>query len=580
MSSPAATPLTVRRGLWRWLIALVATVALVVSGSGLVVFAQSGAGESQGPQFVPADTPIYIEARLDMPAGQDEAVAQMLTAFPGFADAGAFDMKIDELIGSLGAQMGVAVPEGSLFGDVLTGEIGIAVGDLETIMTGGGDPALLIGMAVADPAAAASMAEALMGRADAEVSETTYNDVAIMTDESSTPPTSMAMHGDWMLLGNGSSQVEAAIDVLDGNVPSLADNPDYTTAVSRLPSARLGAAYVNLAAFGSLVDMAGMMAEGQVGVALPTVDLAAMLPKDMVMSLSAEADRMNLDVFVTPGEQTPAAVVGESDLASAFPADTQIYLETRELGAAVQAGLNGLVEVMAAQQPMTDEMGSNPMAQLEMLFGDQSPVTAMLGVPLPEFLDFVGDTSMGASLSSDGLWLGIAGEVNDQAAAQQRVTSLMTIIRLLTAQEGSGISVATDTVDGVDVTTITVPLDQMLAESGLPITVGNTISVALDGNKLLIGMGDFVQSAIASDGTDSLATNAGYIDALGDDTPNAGVTYVNVSSLLSALDPMLAMMAPQWADIAPYATGIDRMIVVPTADDEVLSARMTVIVGQ
>ena len=90
MSTPVAPAKDGRRGLWRWSIAFVATVALVVSGSGLVVFAQSGGGESEGPVFVPADYPIYLEARLDMPEGQGEALAQMMTAFPGFNDPGTF----------------------------------------------------------------------------------------------------------------------------------------------------------------------------------------------------------------------------------------------------------------------------------------------------------------------------------------------------------------------------------------------------------------------------------------------------------------------------------------------------------
>jgi hypothetical protein len=97
---------------------------------------------------------------------------------------------------------------------------------------------------------------------------------------------------------------------------------------------------------------------------------------------------------------------------------------------------------------------------------------------------------------------------------------------------------------------------------------------------LLIGMGDFVENAIIADPADSLGASAGYTDALAGDTANAGVTYINVSSLLAALDPMLAMMAPEWEMIAPYATGVDRMIVVPTADEEVARARMSVIVGQ
>ncbi len=97
---------------------------------------------------------------------------------------------------------------------------------------------------------------------------------------------------------------------------------------------------------------------------------------------------------------------------------------------------------------------------------------------------------------------------------------------------------------------------------------------------LLVGLGDYVENAIIADQADSLGASEGYIDALAGDTANAGVTYVNVSSLLAALDPMLAMMAPEWEMIAPYAAGVDRMIVVPTADEEVARARLSVIVGQ
>jgi len=120
----------------------------------------------------------------------------------------------------------------------------------------------------------------------------------------------------------------------------------------------------------------------------------------------------------------------------------------------------------------------------------------------------------------------------------------------------------------------------MLAESGLPISVGDTIDVALTDDQLLIGLGDFVENAIVADPAGSLGNSAGYTDAIADDTTNTGLMYLNIGSLLSVLDPMLSMMAPEWSEIAPYATGLDRMVVVGTADDEVLGARMTVIVGQ
>jgi hypothetical protein len=51
----------------------------------------------------------------------------------------------------------------------------------------------------------------------------------------------------------------------------------------------------------------------------------------------------------------------------------------------------------------------------------------------------------------------------------------------------------------------------------------------------------------------------------GDDTTNSGVVYANIGSLLGILDPMLAVLMPEWADIAPYATALDRFVAVGTA---------------
>ena len=579
MSTPTAMVSTSRRGLARWSVAAVATAALVVSGSGLVAFAQSGAGESQGPAFVPADAAAYVEARLDMPGGQADALAQMLTAFPGFADPGSFDMKVDEVLAGLSAEMGVAVPAGDLIGDVLTGEIGLALGDLESAMMGG-DPSLLIGLAVADAESASAVMDALVAQSAMPMTESTYNDVTIYTDPSSSPPMSVAMHSDWMLIGTGEEMVQRSIDVLDGAAPGLADEPDFATAWGRLPDARLGAAYVDFAPLTGLVDMATMVAEGETGMSVPTDDIMALLPNDMVASLAAESDRLNLEVLVTPGVPGAEARVHESDLALSFPADTQIYLEMRDVGSGLQTILEEGVALLAAQDmgAMDDTMG---MSEIDMLLSEDSPITALLGVPLPEFLDFVGDTGVGASLSSDGLMLGIAGEVIDAEAAEERVTSLLTILRMfLLSGEDPGMGIESTEVAGVEVTTITLPIDQVLAESGLPVAVGDSIDVALTEDMLLIGVGDFVENAIIGDPADSLGASEGYVDALAGDTANAGVTYVNVSSLLAALDPMLAMMAPEWEMIAPYATGVDRIIVVPTADDEVARARMSVIVGQ
>ena len=202
-------------------------------------------------------------------------------------------------------------------------------------------------------------------------------------------------------------------------------------------------------------------------------------------------------------------------------------------------------------------------------------------MPLPEFLDFVGDTGVGAGLSSDGLLARHrrrGHRPRDRAGARYQPADHPAHVPAV--GEDPGIAIDSADVAGVEVTTITLPLDQLAAESGLPLTIGNDIDVALTNDMLLVGLGDYVENAILADQADSLGASEGYIDALAGDVANAGVTYVNVSSLLAALDPMLAMMAPEWEMIAPYAAGVDRMIVVPTADEEVTRARLSVIVGQ
>jgi len=580
MSTPASPRTAPRRGLARWTVAAAATAALVISGSGLVAFAQSGDGASQGPEFVPADAIAYVEGRLDLPGGQEEALAQMLTAFPGFADAGAFGLKKDEAVTMLGEQMGVSI-DGDLIGDVLTGEVAVAVSDLEGMMMGD-DPSVIIGLAAADADAASQVLDGLMAQASVAPEMTSYNDATIYTDASSSPPASLTVYDDWVLLGTSLDLVEQSIDVLDGSAPGLVADESFKTAWSRLPSPRMGAAWMDLGSFGSLLDMASGMAASQTGVAIPG-NLMAMLPTGMTASLVSEDDRLNLDVLVTPGEQTPDLPVRESDLASSFPADTQVYLETRELGAAIKGGLDQLFDSLEAQAAADGEaVDASGMGDMLSALGPDGPITAMLqGVALPDFLDFVADAGVGAGLSSDGVWLGIAGRVNDEAVAQERLDNLVSLLAGLTVgMSDQGVSLETNDVDGVSVTTLTLPLDQSLAGSGVPFATGDRVELALDGDHLLIGSADFVRSALASDGTGSLADSAGYVDALAGDTANSGVLYVNIGSLLSTLDPMLAMMSPEWESLAPYATALDRFIAVGTADDELLHSRMTVIVGQ
>ena len=152
MTTPAVTTTASRRGPWRWFVALIATVLLVVSGSGLVVFAASGDAEAQGPEWVAAGAPVYVEARVDMAGGQGDAVAQMLTAFPLFADANSFELKMDEAFdGAIAGASGGAMTWTGDIESVVTGEMGLALPDLESAVMGS-EPTVLVGVAHSDAA--------------------------------------------------------------------------------------------------------------------------------------------------------------------------------------------------------------------------------------------------------------------------------------------------------------------------------------------------------------------------------------------------------------------------------------------
>ncbi len=88
MSSLPASATAPRRGRWRWSVALLATVLMVVRlrAGGL----RPERGRCQpGAGLRASGRAVYVEGRLDMPDGQEEALADFLTAFPGFTDAAA-----------------------------------------------------------------------------------------------------------------------------------------------------------------------------------------------------------------------------------------------------------------------------------------------------------------------------------------------------------------------------------------------------------------------------------------------------------------------------------------------------------
>ena len=116
------------------------------------------------------------------------------------------------------------------------------------------------------------------------------------------------MHGDWMLIGTGEARW-----CRSPSTSSTATRPAWPTIPTSPPP---GAACrtpdwvppgSTSRPFTALLDLATMMAARRADRhgSLPPEEIAALLPKDMVASLAADTDRLNLEVLVTPAEGTP-----------------------------------------------------------------------------------------------------------------------------------------------------------------------------------------------------------------------------------------------------------------------------------
>jgi hypothetical protein len=83
----------------RWVIALVGAILIVSAGVGVTVFAVGSQSNAPiGPTFLPATTPLFAEARFDLPGTERDNIIKLIAHFPGFADTSSFDTKVDDAL--------------------------------------------------------------------------------------------------------------------------------------------------------------------------------------------------------------------------------------------------------------------------------------------------------------------------------------------------------------------------------------------------------------------------------------------------------------------------------------------------
>ena len=319
----------------------------------------------------------------------------------------------------------------------------------------------------------ASLAKLVSGPNMASVTSEEYAGTTIWSSDSGSSITALAPTDGLLLLSNDITELKASLDLLAAGGPSLADDATYQAAIATLPADRVGAFYVDSAQLkDALLPLAEQSLQAQPSMGISSDQLKAglaLLPPTITGYIRVDADHLTfrLDAPVAEGS---ALSVRSTDIASKMPADTIVYLETRDLGGGLKTILSQLKSLLAAQG------NDQALAQIE----------ALLGTGLDSYLDWVQDVGIGASLSAAGPSVGLVATVSDEATGQQRIDSLLMLIRAISATaDPSPVDITTEDVNGTKVTTISLT-DASGMTARLPVEA--RISIALGDGHLYLGL--------------------------------------------------------------------------------------------
>jgi hypothetical protein len=530
---------------------------MLVATTGEVVYAQTGS--TGGPAYAPASTVLWAEVRLDLPGSQEEDLQELLGHLPGFADPSALESKVNELLDQV-------VSQASSGGASWTGDIdpwsnrqfGLAlleIPDSPSASSGStslqGPPSMVVGLGVKDRTALEARLASFLTQEPISTEQYAGATVTTVGDH-----VSYAVTDQYLLVAPAADDVKASLDVLADNAPGLADDPAFSAAASRIPADRLAAFYFVLSALRPFIEA---QMSGQPGTEM-VLDMLDQLPTWISGYAQASADHLTLAVDLQLPASVPMPSMRETDLASHFPAGTFMYLEMRDLGTTLRGALESLV-------PQLPSDATKDLPQIERI----------LGAPLPQFLEPVQDAALGLSFADGKFQGGIAATLSDPDTAQKRLTNVLALIRLMGSSDDAPFTISESEVAGVPVTTYTFKDAQGRSMFAAPVVPA--ISVAISGDHLYLGLGDFVATALTQDAATSLASDARFGQALATaGSPNTGIVLLDIAGLQSLFESSGAADEGYTTDVKPWLDALDYLVASSTSDGDTVSAKLQLFV--
>ena len=555
-------------------IVLAATIGLVL---GLVVL--SGRGESAlGPSasYVPADAAMYMEARLDLPAGQRASLRAILERFPAVNPDDVLGAALAETLDeALSSSTNASIDYSTDVAPWFDGRVAIALLDYPL----NADPmamelpstAALLG--VRDLAAATSFADAVraeLAPAGASFSSSEHAGVTIWSLEVDAV-TEMPMGGvgfayavtdDQLLLANGLGTIETLLDVQGGSGESLAQRDELADLTAHLPDEWTGV---------MTLDLEAMMAATRAQLETSSPELADALsgyldaiPSFVVTTIGVEDDAVRFDGVTTKPGGDFAPSNGARELAASVPGDAIFFADGPNVGSGLTQAITGMRAILAAAPE-----GATVGEQIEQ-------AEAVLGADLEDFVSWIGSGAIAAGSDGSTPWFGLVLEASDPAAAELRLGQLRALVELAAMDPSAQVEVSTEDIGGVEVTSISVATD---STGGLMPVTEFVVQYALDGETAVIGFGDsFVGRALAVAPGASLADSERFgvaIERFGGDD-NAGAFFLDLVALRDAVEmavPDIDAMPGYATEVRPNLDPLDYLAGVTRVEDGAVVSR-------
>jgi Protein of unknown function (DUF3352). len=542
-----------KSGRLRW--AAAAAVLAVVVGATIAVAAllTGSTAQSSVLRYVPQDTVVYGELRLDLPGDQRLAASAFLSKFPGFADQAALDTKLDEALDKL---LGKATDGKQTFTKNIKpwfgGEFAFVVGPLpKDVLSGGAsaaaDARALLLVSVKDQAAASAWFTSVLSTSGATSTTEPYQGAQLTIV---TPAGDQTMTAAFTILGGNVAvvgdvaSVKAAVDT--GGKQSLASDPNFKAAAGSTKGDYIGFAYVNTKALAeSVLAASNAPAVGSA--------VAALVPEWTAYRLRVEAGAL-VGVATAPHvDRGFGATANHANGVVDHVPSTAIALVA---GNDVGATWVGALDSLGKDPSMKDAIGAIDGAAG--VFGG-----------LPAMVGWIGDAGLVVNRTGTDLEGGVVIVPTDPAKAASFFTTLKTFIALGGAS--AGLTVRDETYGDATITIVSVDLGSLGslaggmsggATNGLTLP-GGTLDLAYTVTDQVVVIGsspDFVKHVLDTDSASSLASNASFDAAVGRVGKDVtGLTFIDIAAARTLAEGTMSGddLANYTKDVKPFLEPFD-----------------------